>query len=356
MARARRGWLGVAIALIGVALGLAAAEAYQRLTQSQVLAMSLWYEPGIHRPDPRFGFAFQEHYRGLMEHVDRVHRVPIELDEFGYRLHAVGGEPPRRDVVFVGGVSMMFCYGLPDPDTITWQVAARSQNALRVWNAAWPGFGPTQTLIQYREGLGARIDPAVLVLALYLFDTSYDTVEAAWPPVSAERQAELFRYHPGIVVYPPGAVTRRLGRLAYGSMLAFEASRFLDGALPKPMLERLEPPAPAPAPEAEPLPTMPLRDWLAEVRDELAAEGTQLAVAFMPRGRTAADYYEPVVPRIPPGVAVLDAHRAIVERLGERYPTLGAGHYGRETAHAIGAYFAGEIDRLLEASPAQAGP
>ena len=120
---------------------LIAAELFLQVSQSRTMLMGLYYAPGIHSPSERFGFVFTPHYVGVMQHPEGVLAVPLSLDEYGFRPPVVNRTTgPYAEVLFIGGMSMMFSYALLNEESLPAQVAHSAQHSLRVRNTAWPGF------------------------------------------------------------------------------------------------------------------------------------------------------------------------------------------------------------------------
>ncbi len=345
-----RRWLAL---VLGVLAGIAAAEGFLGLVVSKTRAMGLWYDAGIHRRDDRFGFTFQGGYRGLMEHQDRVFHVPLELDEAGFRRPSESRASDAAEVVFVGGQSMMFGYGVRDAATIPWQVARDTRHEIRAWNAALPGFDVHRSWVAYRDDMAPRVRPKLVVLSIYRFGEARTEVPASIPPVSQEDQDALFRFHPSIVVSAAGPFATLMGPLAFRFQLANKLARFADAVVPRDRvatLARTLPPSWRPPRRTPPVsgPTMPLRSFLDRLRSVLESEGTAMMVAFLPRKRSNRELYAPLRPHVPEGMVVIDLHRALHEAGRARFPTLANGHYAPAASRAISRALAPEIDAVLD--------
>jgi hypothetical protein len=327
------------IALVAT-VGLLLAEGFTRLAFSRVVAMSLWFTPGIHQPDSRFGFVYTPGYRGLMQHTDHVVATPLVLDDHGLRPSIASRAESRDEVVLMGGASFAFSYGLTDEASIAGRLAARSAHRIRVVTCAWPGYALYGSWTWYRERLLADSAPRVVVLMPTPMQTKVPVRLPRIPPAYVE---EIFHYVPGLALRPTGAVARRLGSWGYRSLLLHKLARFLDEELPGPVRDALAPP---PAPRLEPTPREPLAAFLERVRADLAPAGAEILVAWLPQPGEPAGLYRTVDAAVPAEYARVDVHRRMVEQ-GLPMPTLAAGHFAAPTADAIARILIEEIDPML---------
>ena len=216
-------------ALIGLLmaslLGCLAAELFVRLIMPLEIAYQTYYSPGVHTPDPKYGFVFTKNYRGRMVHSDNVPYVPVRHDEFGFRPPAatptVG---PIDTIVLIGGASMVYGYGVPHQYTLQATMVQAASRPIRVYNTAWPGFDAYRNFHVYCDFLEPHIaHPKVAILCLY---DVHLTDCAQWPDDMQRLphpppQAELFRFMDNMVYSPPkGLLTAALGRYYFKSFVA----------------------------------------------------------------------------------------------------------------------------------------
>ena len=336
MQRLRPITLGTAVVLAAVT----AAELFLRLMVPPEVAFGTWYSPGIHRADEQFGFLFQPGYRGVMHHADRVGGVPLRLDARGHRRSAGTGD---RDVVLIGGASMVFSYGLPDAQTVHAELARRSPD-LTVYNTAWPGFGTLRNWHVFRDRFEPDIDPSIAVVFFYdavpadFADTPDDFALPAPQP-----RDRLFRFRSDLVLYHSGRIANLMGPWYYrsyvGHHLAAAADDLLDGLLGDPRDEPGAPSAPASDGAAR------FVALLRHLDDHFSQRGARMLVAFAPKRRRGADFYEPLAELVPPDIPWIDLHGPLITRLGPD-DWIASGHYGPPITREMGRLLAERIEGL----------
>ncbi len=350
--------------VLAILVGLALAEGFLQLAVGRVRDMGLWFTPGIHAPDTRFGFVFTPGYRGLMRHRDRLFAEALTLDERGYRQPVAGPSEgtARNHVVFVGGASMMFGFGLPDALSVPGQVARASRHAVVAENRAWPGQSLHGSWVAWRALEADREPPDVVVVSLFFVHQAPLQVSADDDPPGASRQriAQLFRFLPDLVPTPRGPVTEWVGPPAFRWLLIHQLARAADPSWAGAALEALTARDPVAAggaarqanPVREPE-TIPLRQFFDSMAGELQREGTDLLFVTLPRGRAPADYYDEFLAEVPPGFPSVDLHRGFVDD-EVAVQTFAAGHYAPATAEALGARLAHPLDALLDRRASEA--
>jgi hypothetical protein len=288
-----------------------------------------------------------------MRHRDRVFDVPLTLDEHGFRdqiTRALSG--PYVDVVFLGGRSMMFGYGLEDYDTIPGQVALKSSYKIRAVNVAWPGFDLLRSYHAYQALLEGEVQPAVVVLSLYGSEF-HDWVRADFALAPAQGQEQLFRFQQGLVLQPRGIAAKLFGPWYYRSFLLHKSARVLDFGAKRGFPQVLEEPGTR-APKGEGVSAniakVNLSVFIEHIRDYFAGRGAKVLVAFLPYlggDELRAEFYRDGPALLPDTARHIDLHRRLLES-GGPFETIGHGHYARETSHAIAGLLALEIDALLD--------
>lgn len=335
----------VAVTTAAIA-ALIAAELFLQVTQSRTMLMGLYYSPGIHLPSERFGYVFTPHYVGVMQHPEGVFAVPLSLDEYGFRPSVVNRTTgPYVEVLFVGGMSMMFGYALPNDEALPAQVAHSSQHPLRVRNTAWPGFPLFHNYHVARTLLGARFPGDVVVLSIFWKDGTRPVPLGDTQP-DPPNQGTYFRFLDGLVVSPKGVAPRVLGPLYYRSFLAYTAGRLADRWIPRPWLQALREPRRWPSRQEPAKQLEPFGEFVKRAVDEIRLGGAEPLVAFLPVPLSLNHSYEKQYAIVPPGIRSVDLHDELV-RSGNPITTI-VNHYSAETTRAAGLILAREIDALLE--------
>jgi hypothetical protein len=336
-----------------VLLGLLAAELFLRVVSPFAIFYSTWFDPGIHVPDPELGFVFKPGYRGNMRHVDQTWTVPLELDEHGFRPAArTQADEPGKQVVFLGGYSIMFSFGLGPSETVAAQFARHAPVPVTAHSTAWPGFDLDRELRKFERFLAPVVEPD-LVVVLLSRPGDYAFAAGKFDPALPEPGPDLFRYHESLVLaMQQRPFTRFVGRsLCFESYLVGglceQADRLIDSLADAVKALRAAPRGPGAAAPASA--GHHPESFLVALRDRLAARGARLAVVALPTyGFQGPEDLEPLVPE---GVPVFDLRRLLAESGGD-WKALH--HYGPRSAELVGARLAERLGPLLEARRAEA--
>ncbi len=336
-----------------LAIAVASAEGFLRVTTPRELVYDTWFTPGVHQPDEKFGFVFTPHYRGEMRHRDKVWNVPLELDENGFRRPSISNQSPKtRKVAIVGGASMMMCYGLPDDCTIAHRVADASAEPLDVRAVAWPGFDVLRSWHIYLDKLERSEPPELVVLCIYaksLADFAALPADVSLPPVP-HGGAKRLRFRNGIVVPPRGRLAERFCTAYEGSFLLCKTIALADRCWDK--INPTESPASnfsdsdVVAEDPAEIGGTRFVSFLEHVRNHLSSRGIELSVAFLPIQKMPAEFYEPLVAAIPASISYVDLHRELVSELDPQ-DYIADGHYGPTQSQQIGVSLAEEVDEQL---------
>ena len=239
LTRRARYLTNAALVLLGVAVGLALAEAAVRVLDPHARDQAM--PGGFFAMDTALG------WRQLPDHTV-THRTPYfattyTTNALGHRDREHGSAPPpgsRRVVVF--GDSQIFGWGIPIGRRFTDLLQARSP-ALEVWNAAVMGYGFDQELLAYERSSGPwRPDIVVLFISPY-------TLERTKSGYLYRKYKPRFLLHgaDSLEVVPPARTATTVTDLAYRLLSGWYLPYFVDRRL-GPALTRLRtgrPPATA---------------------------------------------------------------------------------------------------------------
>lgn len=330
------------------ALAIAAAELFLRLVLPFQLAFGeTWFTPGIHLPNPKYGYVFAPNYRGFMFHSDKVTRVPLVHDQYGFRPPGISPQTNIDDqVVLIGGKSVAYCYGLPQEHTLQSEMARAGPCPLQVWSAAWPGFSEDMMFHAYRDFLEPHIaPPKVAMLLLYQVKLGYYADLPAdpdlLPPPTLDSSS---RYVDGLVLPPRPMPSRLLGAYFYKSyflarLAANMDSRFslLSSAEPDGDLERVE--------QKRLVGLKRFARFVAFMNDYFRQRNTRFAVVALPVWYQDADYTG-IKKVLPPNVPYLDLHQELRPHLTPD-DFIAGGHFGPRASAQVGHRLAEEACRLL---------
>jgi hypothetical protein len=348
---------------LAVAIAIILAEAFLQITLEKERVFETWYTPGIHAPSKKFGFVFASGYKGYMRHKDKVWNVPLQLNEHGFRQPVLAGPGrPRRKVVMIGGASLMFCYGLPDHQTITSQIAKASEHNLEIHNTAWPGFDALRNWHVFLDTLDAseEFDAAIVAITpkhalKYCAALPNDFSQLPPHPPSEE----FFAFMDGLAIRDRGRLAEALGPAYFRWFVAYKSLSLVDGFFPEQQGWRdLEPE------EAVNLTNEKVNQtefalqqfsrFLLYLDAHFRQRGTKMLVLFLPRVGRRLDFYDPLPTAIPQHIAWVDLHKELLPQLNPN-EYIAWTHYSAEQAERIGKRLAEEIDRLLDADISMRG-
>ncbi len=213
-----------------VLAALAAVEVFLRIIWPFELAFDCWFSRGIHSPSEEFGYVFAPRFTGFMRHKDRVDAY-LTLDAHGFRQPAMSGATPDAPtIVFIGGTSQTFGYGLPDKHTIAARTMEAMDRPLRIYNTAWPGFDVYRNFHIYKRLLEPEIQPDLVIVALnnpnlsQFVDIPQNLLELPdHPPIE-----DLFSNFSDIVVIREGPLSSLFSPYMYRSVAAVRLTYALD--------------------------------------------------------------------------------------------------------------------------------
>lgn len=227
--RTARYLANAALALLGLAAGLALAEAAVRVL-----------DPHAHDQAMPGGFFAMDTVLGWRQLPSRTvtHRTPYftatyTTNTLGHRDREHGAPPPGTRRVVVFGDSQIFGWGIPLGRRFTDLLQARHPE-LEVWNAAVMGYGFDQELLAYEQWSGAW-QPDVVVLFI--------------SPFTLERTRSGYIYHKhkprfllrgtdSLELVPPARTGTTVTDLAYRLLSGWYLPYFVDRRL-GPALTRL---------------------------------------------------------------------------------------------------------------------
>ncbi|QDV42653.1 hypothetical protein Enr13x_25020 [Stieleria neptunia] len=338
-------------------LGVVAAECFVRSVVPFPLFYQTWFEVGIHRPDDELGFVFTPNYVGAMRHRDGAWRVPLRLDEKGFRLPvstADNRDVARREVVLLGGGSMMFSYGLRDDQSVAAQIARHSVVPVRVQTVSQPGFDLARDFYKFKRYFEGRVHPSVVVVNAYGRHSETE-VFANYSSTPSKPVGDLFWFHDNIAMNPRG-LPHRIGRPFSQSYVLAGGCRLADQAysrLPRPQdLATGQPiknghqghdnsgPGETNARQHG-------NDLFSEMREYFERRDAKLILVFLPSNGDDRPAISNRTSPSPDQVAVLDL-RGSLSVVDSDW--VAAGHYGPRSAQRVGERIANAIQPLLETS------
>ncbi len=332
-------------------LSIIATEGYLRLTIPFELALETWFTPGIHTPDPQFGFVFTPHYHGHMRHPDGVWGVPLHLDQHGFRnTPSRSSDHPAKRIVMIGGMSMLMGFGLPDHQTIPGCMA--SQHPLDIQNTAWAGFDLYRNWHLYLQKLGSEPPPDLVILSIYGNHSDMLAHFAQLPddftqmPVPFQ-QRHLFYFFNNLVIQRQGPLAQALGPMFYASYIGYRLFHATDRRL---ITMGLGKPLQGPAQTLSTPPTSEgcekFVSFIEHVSHHFQNKGTKLLVVFLPIRNTSDTFYTSLVEALPPHIPYLDLHREQSQTLAKE-TFIADGHYGREQSLIIATRLVKTVDAIL---------
>ena len=334
-------------------LGTVAAEIYLRTVIPEEAALELGFTPGVHQKDTEFAFVYSPGYEGTMRYQDGVWGVPIKLDEHGFRVTG-GPVEVERNVVFIGGKSMMFCYGLPDNKTVTEVASRHTSTTTRILNTAWPATDVHRNWQVFRGKVGDSEHFDLAVIGIYISQANVLNEFAKLPddldtlPDTPARK-NLLGYVDGVVVPSGGYLKERIGRVYYASYVGYHLFDILDRIINR-VLRYTRPhdsQRKLANPEAgrEGFPRL-----MSHYAQYFRARNTKVIVVFIPSERRL-DLYDELVSEMPTDIEYTNLHRELHGKL-DSHDNIALGHWGRENAARIGRALARVIDTALDAEAA----
>lgn len=360
-----RCWRFVFYSIASLTLALFCSELFLSCVVPEALAFGSWFSNGVQKPDKEFGAVFSPNFSGTMAHKDGVFEVPLRLSDEGFRLPLTNAPSlSAADIVFVGGHSMMFGYGLRDEQTIPGKVAKLLKHQVQVHNTALPGFDVVKNYKYFEQKLKQKLQPQVLVLSLYGKEHKFERWDKMilnnYQVPSVENYEELFRFMDGRVTSPPpdALVAWSVGKWYYQSIIIHKLARLMDSYSlsfgKSPLLANI-----SQVPSRSALTVSPVEDpvrglekfsWFIQtLTDQLKTTNTQLLLVLLPVGVSLhEDIYAHLREKIVPGVRYVDIHQGLRERLtGHGAYWIADGHYSSYTSELIAKSISGEMDQVL---------
>ncbi|MDV6029761.1 MAG: hypothetical protein F9B45_06560 [Phycisphaera sp. RhM] len=338
-------------------LGVVAAECFVRLVVPFSLFYQTWFEVGIHQPDEELGFVFTPHYVGGMRHRDGAWRVPLQLDENGFRLPVStdgNSDASGKDVVLLGGGSMMFCYGLRDDQTIAAHIAENSVVPVRVQTLSQPGFDIERDFYKFKRYFEGRLLPSVVVVNAYGRHSETELL-AKYSSTPSKPVGDLFWFHDDIAMAPRG-LAHRIGRpysqsyvLAGGCRLADKVYSPLsrpEDSVTERQIKRDHQGTENQAPDETNV-REGGKDLFSEMQAYFERRDAKLILVFLPSNDDDPPATADATSQPFDHVTVLDLRGSLSVADSD---WIAAGHYGPRSARMVGAQIADAIQPLLKTS------
>lgn len=344
-------------------------ELFLHQVLSPTIEYGLWFSKGAHTPDKKYGFVFTKNFKGAMRHQDQVFYMPLNLNRNGFRQTVLSSQGPNpAAVVFIGGRSQMFGYGLHDDETIPAQVAGLTTAPIAAYNTAWPGFNIFLNLMIYRDLLEDEISPSIAVISFYgyhpaAFDSylpddsvhyinSEDYLNRGIETFHAAPK-DLFKYNVGLAVKPRGRIAAALGPFYYRSMLIYKLDRLVStiSRIFHQYKRRLIDPnaLDAPIPEDTRIKRgeKKFKQMVHYITTYFKKRNVQLLFVFLPLRRRPQDTYCELKAMIPPTSCFIDLHSELFGQI-EASEFIAGGHYNNTHTGLIGKKIAIAVDQMLK--------
>jgi hypothetical protein len=336
-------------------LALLLSELFLDLVLNTIAEKSLAFTNGVQTADARFGFVFTPHYRGWMRHADHVFLVPLELDQYGFRLPAIT-QGSRQNVLVLGGRSMMFTYGMTDDQTVPHEIDAALKTPSTVYDVAWPGFELFRIFHVYRETLGKHLYPDFTIITFYQdqIDSFADLPAdlSDYNLVNPDPDV-IFHYYDHIALDPPkGLIALALDKLFYQSVIlhktALRLDRWTDVIMRRPSNFKV------PGATGDLVGgARHFKQFTAYLQQYFGGRDKVLFV-FLPGIAWSGldmtpDYYDPLVAALPPEVHYLDLNRELgVQVRANGYVAMG--HYVPASTTLLGRAIGKRINEIQSAA------
>lgn len=322
------------------------AEGLLQLVRSKTIDMTLWFSGAYAEPNAHFGFNLKPNYEGYMRHRDSLFESELTLDAYGLRRPVMSSQGHAKNVLLLGGESMVFSYGLSDDEMLASQIAQHSKFPLNIRTASLPGMDIYRTWHYYREFLeGNTAIPDLVIISI--FDKrlySYRALPADLEQLpQAKDVAELFAFSQSVLNYRGGALALRFRDLYTNSFLAYRFGRVLDGSDDN--VSHREQMELAFQSDSERI-AHARRDFerlLERVVGYFKEKGSNVGVVFLPTWRGGPNYFKDFYSVLPKNVGWFDLQaNCSLER-----HWIASGHYSEKDASILGGCMATLVDYAL---------
>jgi len=339
--------------LVGTLLAVMCSEILLRAITSKTLDNSLWFSGDLHKQDKKYGFVFSPNYQGSMRLLPEVFLVELSLDRWGHRLPAIKKDC-QKTIVLIGGLSMVFGYGLRDSLTLHQKLADKLGGSVCIYNTAWPGNGTHRNFHIYKDGLGKTIEPDLVIMPFWYSSVNevkdFGTHDEIYP-----NPRKFFRFKDRHEFGNPMKFTSSFGKLYYDFVLVNKIyTSYLDYSqkfgkyfsrirgVPK----KIEEPKQTLLTHSEKLKSAHFYCSSAiYMKDYFEERSTKFITIMMPKGGFPLNLYEEHLACLDEGIQNFDLHREIGGTLND---WIAFGHYGSKSMDKIAEKIAEAIRPLIQ--------
>ncbi len=359
-----------------IAIAAIFAEIVLRVFIQNEIFNQVWFTSHVSRIDKKYGVLFRPNYNGYMARMADLPVVPLKLDRNGFRCQAQcdhSGDNPQR-IVFLGGRSMMFGYGLPDQDTIHWQACNRLNRPAIVHNLALPGVDLHRNFLLYQEHFENKNHAADLaIIVVYEFKSLDNNVLTGIFPDSLDylpkhnnlNKSRIVTHDGTIIEENVGTVSEKLGKYTYNSILLTDIAIKLDRLSPNILFSNFAPLSKSPISDSSHMDKSTqsaitrsddsnmqvtlreFRNYILLLEKHFADEGTDMLVVFSPfESAGGPDYYKHAYDILPASINKIDLQNQLFNFKKKKW--IAHGHYSKEFAAEIGKQIAGVSNQILQ--------
>jgi len=198
--------------LLSIILTLFITEFFLQLVLSRTIENGMWFTGNIHKADNNYGFIYSPNYYGMMRHPDNVFCVPLKLNDFGFRDTIMSSPVSKNSVVFLGGYSMMFGYGLENKYTIPAIAAKNSNKGIIAYDISMVGMDLLRIHDIYKKKYENIVTPRIVIVSFYNDDLkNYSYLPNDFSKLKKGDSDKLFFFNKGNVLAPSGVIANKIG-------------------------------------------------------------------------------------------------------------------------------------------------
>jgi len=330
---------------------LGASEYIMRILTDKEHSFAYNFRPGPYVYNKSLGLVtFKPNYKGCMNVPKSNIRIPLTLSKHGTRhINSNTDLDSCKKIVFLGGVSQTFGYGLRDNETIAGALVASSEYPLRIYNLALPGTNALQSLYRFKDYILTEIKPDVVIVFLYTFRdlrtySQKDSIMKTFKPSILNPLEKGYELNKGWLEKKPKSLFEHSivkSSLAKGLFNTYsELSGRLLSTLSKGKQllnggnKPLETATIADSNDSEQC-ALGTQRYIKFIQNYFSGTGTKVVFVFLPTLSGEMNYYRNITNYMPKDVIYLDVHNQVAGTPleSEKLPD---GHYNPVMAHYIG--------------------
>jgi hypothetical protein len=352
------------------------AEGFLNLVYSPTILMSKWFTSNIHTPDSSLYYIFTPNYRGWMRHKDKTFLKRLTLDNNGFRNPAMNSAA-ERDIVLIGGASMIFGYGMEDSETIHYHIKNNLDLPSNVFNTAWPGTNIHRNFLVYKRKLENQINPKLIICFFYGENLkSFKEYKNISNILREEKQIQdtssilkikkktidkLFFYsRDQDFLEPQYGIAKRVGYLYYNSIIIHSLSNNLDdlyfrvSQIKKKLFEDDLTVLKIPTDQNKKVELNAgiklsdssfFVDYINSITSYFERKNQRVLFVFLPTHASEKRYYDEIVSLMPNSVDYIDINKELHEKIKEN-EFIAIGHYSKKHSEIIGKFIASKVNSI----------